>query len=491
VAFHKDETTPQIETVKWIKNNLNEDETIAIDASIWVDLHEPGFINNKVYKNADWSWKIIEDPEIRERKLNDDWKNVSYIALTHEILKQMNHYDKSFLYKSLINSEHVISWTEGSTSHIDVGNLISTNGDWMAIYKVRDPNDIYLEESWISYKEKFIHSYGQVIDPQSGNTTSEAQSYALLRAVWMNDKEVFEGVWNWTKDHLQFRGDYLFSWLWGYEGDKETVLDPNSATDADSDIALALIFASKKFDNPKYLEEARLILSDIWDKETVLIKGRRLLLPSPKEDNQTQFLVNPSYLFPAAYRIFADVDSAHDWASLADDSYYFLNQFSNFKGNVKLLPNWLIINTRGEISSATDVIGSNADYFGFDSFRTYWKAALDSKWFGSPESKTYIDGPLNFFEKEYKQHNNFMAVYDLDGNVLLNFNNMSTLSGPFATFVVGNPKLSHDVYDNIYKYYFEKGEHQNSDNYYDQNWTWFSVALYSNKLVNLWQSQKL
>src|SRR5437016_10118896 len=46
--------------------------------------------------------------------------------------------------------------------------------------------DAVLTNSWTAYKQQFIQQDGRVIDWMSeGNTTSEGQSYAMLRAVWM------------------------------------------------------------------------------------------------------------------------------------------------------------------------------------------------------------------------------------------------------------------------------------------------------------------
>ncbi len=101
-------------------------------------------------------------------------------------------------------------------TYLNLEQRKSTNGDWAQIYKVRSQDEAYLYNSWQSYKSTQIISYGQVIDTfNNGRTTSEGQSYALLRAVWQGDKDTFTGVWNWTKDHMQYRTqDKLFSWLW-------------------------------------------------------------------------------------------------------------------------------------------------------------------------------------------------------------------------------------------------------------------------------------
>ncbi len=101
-----------------------------------------------------------------------------------------------------------------------------------------------LQETWAGYKQGFIDAGGRVSDPTRGGvTTSEGQSYALLRAVWMDDRASFATVWGWTRANLQVRGDGLFASLWS----GGAVQDHNSASDADSDIALALLFAAHRF----------------------------------------------------------------------------------------------------------------------------------------------------------------------------------------------------------------------------------------------------
>jgi len=84
-----------------------------------------------------------------------------------------------------------------------------------------------LSALWSFYKRTYIQNGRVVSLDEQGVTTSEGQGYALLRAVWSNDRTAFEAVWDWTKQHLQVRDDKLFAWKW-----KGTVLDRNSATDA-------------------------------------------------------------------------------------------------------------------------------------------------------------------------------------------------------------------------------------------------------------------
>ena len=60
-----------------------------------------------------------------------------------------------------------------------------------------------LRETWSAYVQRFVQQDGRVVDPKAGGiTTSEGQAYALLRAVWMEDRPVFDRVLTWSVEHL-------------------------------------------------------------------------------------------------------------------------------------------------------------------------------------------------------------------------------------------------------------------------------------------------
>src|SRR4051812_28248555 len=63
---------------------------------------------------------------------------------------------------------------------------------------------------WEEYKKHYWEAdTGRTIDRQRNNvTTSEGQSYTLLRAVWQDDQPTFDKTWKWTKDISQ-RSDHL------------------------------------------------------------------------------------------------------------------------------------------------------------------------------------------------------------------------------------------------------------------------------------------
>src|SRR5678816_3951769 len=83
-----------------------------------------------------------------------------------------------------------------------------------------------------------------------GSVLSETQAYALLRAVWSDDRAAFDRIWTWTAEHLIQR-DGLPAWLWR----NGSIVDQHSATDADTDMALALLMAGKRWNDPNLIEQ--------------------------------------------------------------------------------------------------------------------------------------------------------------------------------------------------------------------------------------------
>ena len=198
-----------------------------------------------------------------------------------------------------------------------------------------------IDQSWQHYRQMMIGPAGRPLcdrdesdvdddgDREEFLTCSEGVGYVMLRAVYINDQETFDRVWQWAGRHLWRRNlsevyfwgrdqnqangwqslhsekrDNLFAWrfcesinqtgrsgviyyLWSGNGCLwRDGLD--SATDADQDIAAALIFAHKLWGSNQndelknYLKCSQLILKDIWEKEVKDINGRYYVLAGDK-----------------------------------------------------------------------------------------------------------------------------------------------------------------------------------------------------------------
>lgn len=357
------------------------------------------------------------------------------------------------------------------------------------------PN-VMLTTLWDAYKGK-IQKDGRTID-RSRNylTTSEGQSYSLLRAVWMDDKEIFDRVFKWTKNNLQKRPqDKLFAWKWGEDpqGRWDVLVEDggaNTASDADQDIALALIFASKRWDQDHYLSEAKSILADIWKQEVLELNGKYYLLAGNWAKNEPLPTINPSYFSPAAYPIFAKIDVDHPWLLLRDTSYEVLEKAtssplgSDKSGN--LPPDWVSINPEtGELIPS--VHADKTSNFADDAFRVVWRVGLDWQWHKNQQAKNYLE-TLALLKTEWTANGKISAVYKHTGEKESDYESYSTYGGILPYFVVAQPNTAREVYvTKLVGLYDPDTEDFRQDlGYYAQNWVWFGMAFYENKLLNLY-----
>lgn len=494
--YTRNETAPQIEAIEWIKNNLPSQTHIIIDNYAFIDLREERYPGDKTFPNADWFWKLDYDPAVREEKYNYDWRKIEYIALSHEMVKQMRFGTQKILRLAFDSSQPIKEWHQQSIAYLDLKEFISTNGDWMSILKINSPEEIALRQSWASFKENFIVNYGQVVDRANNDlTTSEQQADTMLRAVWENDHQSFDNVWRWTKDHLRYRqNDKLLSSSWGKTGSSENeyqLKDWDSSSGADTDAALALAFASKQWGKEEYLTEVREMIVDIWEKEVVEIAGRYYLISGSEKKEKEGYLVNPSYYSPAAYKIFAEIDPDRPWLQLANDSYYFLNRLSR-QSSANLPPNWVLVNEQnGRISPAQKYLDNEADYYGYEAAQTFWRVALDAYWFNSPQALNYLKEADSFFRQTWRKEKLFAALYDTAGRPRTSQSSLSTDVGAFSVFCLTDQTLSKEIFDQYIEKQFHTGSGNwgNSKDYLDQSWGWFGAALYSQKLPNLWQQE--
>jgi endo-1,4-beta-D-glucanase Y len=356
-----------------------------------------------------------------------------------------------------------------------------------------------LAATWLNYKGAFVEaSTYRTIDTSRGNiTTSEGQSYTMLRAVWMDDKATFDGAWKWTQDDIQHAGDHLFAWEWGplpsgAYGVLTAQNGENSASDADTDIALSLVFAYARWQSPSYRDAARAIIQDIWSREVMVINGTPYLAADDVEKTSGGpiAVVNPSYLNPAAYRIFALVDPTHPWTRLVDSSYALLSKSMSSTldtGNSDgLPPDWLEINkATGEIAALPASLGDDTN-FGFDAMRVAFMLALDSAWSSDPRDKNLLSG-MSFLSREWSANGALASVYGHDGSILKSAEAPSIYGGTIGYFMIADPSAASAVYRQKLLFLYNPGanEWKVPLSYYDDNWAWFGIALYNDLLPDL------
>ncbi len=356
-------------------------------------------------------------------------------------------------------------------------------------------NKAMLEALWENYKNDYIEdSSFRTLDRQRNDiTTSEGQSYTMLRAVWQDDKETFDKSWQWTKDNL-WKNNKLFAWVFGKKEDGSygvlnEIGGDNSATDGDTDIAMALLFAYARWGNSTYLLEADSIIKAIWDESVVMVDNRPYITANDIEKyNSNTLLLNPSYYAPYAYRMFSNIDKTHDWQGVIDTSYEVIITSSAFpldKQNSAGIPtDWVLLDRNTGLLTASQN-GDITTNYSFDAHRVMWRLYLDYSWYKDSRAKSYFE-KNNFLLSIWNSDRNIYNTYSHDGRILDKGSSPAVIGANIGYFVIANPDIAKDIYEQkllpLYNRDTQKWRYPLG--YYDSNWAWFGLATYNDLLPN-------
>ncbi|MFH1390317.1 MAG: glycosyl hydrolase family 8 [Candidatus Margulisiibacteriota bacterium] len=368
-------------------------------------------------------------------------------------------------------------------------------------------------------------------------TYSEGASYALLRAVEMNDRATFDKVWLWVQANLQRKNirqiynpntrtwqsfnknDHLFAWRYTPDcgsragGVMSTNNDFDPASDADQDIAAALIQAHQKWGSGQinYQGEGLAILNDVWNKETKVIAGRRVLIAGVTQDrtrdpfnNSQTFGVNTSYFRPSYYdNLFASADPAHNWRSMVATAYELIEKAADATmhdatqrpviGQVNLNPDWIAIDSSFNIHDYGWNRGDHKakDFFsGGDAFRIlFWMATRLKENPGDPMAKRFFSdragttadfGPYSFLRSQLNQNGTIFSSYRLDGTVHWPNETPQSLAAYMVYFwAAGDNDSANKILARLQARYDSQGFWQASDedSYYAQHWVALAMGL--------------
>lgn len=342
--------------------------------------------------------------------------------------------------------------------------------------------NLCLVKGYDYYKQLFMSKDGRIIDPDKENiTTSEGQSYMLIRSLVMDDKKTFDLVYSWTKNNLQ-RKDKLFAWLWGKNKNGEyKILDNNSATDADVDTACALLLAYERWGGHKYLKEAIPIIHSIWDNETKNIGNHLVLMPGVEQTNSKKVEVNPSYFSPYAFRFFQKYDNLHDWNSLIDSSYYYLSKVTSLT-ETGLPPNWfLIIDSEDDGPNEGHIIleDSPRSDFSYDSIRVFLRTYLDYIESGEKRALPILK-KSKFLVDEWKKTKNFYVDYQKNGQLSDKVKFTGSIAVLVPAIALYDRASALKIYESEVKPHFSNEDYwKTQTSYYGKNLSWFGCYLYN------------
>ena len=259
--------------------------------------------------------------------------------------------------------------------------------------------------------------YGFGTNPVENDTVSEGIGYGMVIMVFMssatnNTKQYFDGMYTYFKDHLDGAG--LMNWQIPY------CSSGGSATDADEDVAFALLAADKQWGSAgaiNYKNEATTIIGRILSNE---ISASNDIRPGDGWDGG-----NISYFAPYEYRMFGDYTGTSRWYSVASHTYttiinYYFNSAStnNAALGIKtgLQPNWC--NYDGTTwSPGTWSMDYNSWWW--DAIRHVWRQSYDYLLYGTQNNQLALDNNARvsyFFKTKYGgDASQIKSHYKLDG----------------------------------------------------------------------------
>jgi endoglucanase len=337
-----------------------------------------------------------------------------------------------------------------------------------------------VQNTWKYYKKTSMLDDNKVIDKADKSITIEAQSYAMLRAMMMEDKNTFDKIFSWTKEKMQVRPeDKLFAFrirpdsLGNY-----TQIDISNATDGDLDVGLALMSADKKWGSKgeiNYSEEVKTIADAIFKHRVIDINGNLTLLPFNSQKWKGLEILNPSYFSPAHYKLFYAYNPENNWLKLSYDTYNTLDWLKTTSG---IYSDWIIYDySTKQFRDAQGEMGQGAHYYGYDAFRVFWRLSLDKSIFNNSNASRLLLIAKNFFERELSLFRTVYSQYNIDGGVVNHGQDQAIFSGAYFDLSSTNSfytsTLNQQFYQKIDPSTLIYGP---NESYFSQNWGWFALA---------------
>ncbi len=239
------------------------------------------------------------------------------------------------------------------------------------------------------------------VGPPANRTVSEGVGYGMLIAVSFADKTLFDQLWVYASAYLS---NGLMSWQIDSTGARVGG-DTHSATDADEDMAWALLMADKQWGG-SYLATATTLIKAIKSQE---VSGSTL--------ESGDFTGGPTYYdyaAPAYYAGFAAASGDTSWNQVTTGEYSQLTGVQN--GTTGLIPD-----------------NNGGSSFGYDAVRAPWRIGVDYCWHGTAQAQTFLGKLVPFLVNYSAQNggpNSLKLPISLTGT--MGTDTAGTINGPTA-----------------------------------------------------------
>jgi endo-1,4-beta-D-glucanase Y len=312
------------------------------------------------------------------------------------------------------------------------------------------------------------------------STVSEGIAYGMLLAVYNDDQSLFDDLWRYEQSWLDPRG--LMDWYINAAGTARN--GTGAATDADEDMAFALVMADARWGGQgalatPYASLAGAQIGLIWQHEVDHTMGDVL---TPGDQFAGAQVINISYFAPAFYRVFGRfANTAADWDKVVASTYRVLGATLNARnGNATngLVPAWSTPDGTPMAPPGT----SMPTWHQLDSCRTPFRLAQDYCWFAEPNALAYLQAITGFYASVGAR--NLVDGYDLDGTPHPQFASVGNQAAAFvgtagagAMAVPAFAAFRDDAYADVATLNLVAGSQ-----YYNESWTALSLLMMTGKM---------
>jgi endo-1,4-beta-D-glucanase Y len=317
------------------------------------------------------------------------------------------------------------------------------------------------------------------LEPNS--TVSEGIAYGMLIAVYMADQSLFDALWKYEQLWLDKNG--LMDWYIRADGMDRGPNGSGAASDADEDMAWALLMADRQWGGKgslgdSYLNIAKKQIDLIYNHE---IQDDKLLKPGDGWGGWS--VVNPSYFAPSYYRAFAKATGNDKWNDVLQTSYDVLAKSLNEANkNVEngLVPAWCTSDGVPNAGAWTD--GSAPTHYQYDSCRTPFRIGLDYCQNGEPRAQSYVAKTSQFFAGIGAKQ--IVDGYNLDGTPRPQYQGGQSAAfvGPAVVGAMCSASfmpLIQEGYDGVATMNLLVG-----GDYYDKSWSVLSLLMLSGNFLD-------
>jgi endoglucanase len=261
-----------------------------------------------------------------------------------------------------------------------------------------------MTSAYATWKAKFVVTdpagNARVQDPNDttnpNRTVSEGIGYGMILAVYMGDRTLFDSLWAYEQEQAHLDSNGLMNWMITAS---DSVAGHGGATDADEDMAWALVMADRQWPGSGYLDQAKAQIQSIFSLE---INASDNLFKWGDTSNNTT-TAHPDYFSPAYYRVFGKVtDNASGWNGATTAGYALINASRN--AATGLVPDLCAANG-APTGKATDAV------YGYDACRTPWRIGIDWCFYASTDAQGILTAMANYFAG--------VGVANIKGPVLL------------------------------------------------------------------------